>query len=35
MAAGQALDLINIMAYDAGSLATTGFDYKQSYRAHR
>lgn len=34
-AAGQALDLINIMAYDAGSPATTGFDYKQSYRAHR
>eukprot|EP00882_Tetradesmus_deserticola_P031452 GHRQ01035564.1.p1 GENE.GHRQ01035564.1~~GHRQ01035564.1.p1 ORF type:complete len:369 (+),score=117.10 GHRQ01035564.1:314-1420(+) len=33
--AGQALDLINIMAYDTGSLATTGFDYRQSYRAHR
>jgi hypothetical protein len=34
-AAGQALDLINIMAYDAGTLATTGFNYKQSHKAHR
>jgi hypothetical protein len=34
-AAGQALDLINIMAYDAGTLATTGFNHKQSYKAHR
>jgi len=34
-AAGQSLDLINIMSYDAGSLATTGFDPKESLRAHR
>ncbi len=36
-AAGQSLDLINIMAYDAGNTAagSTGFDYKQSYNAHR
>ena len=34
-AAGQTLDLINIMAYDAGNIATTGFDYAESYRAHR
>ena len=33
--AGQQLDLINIMAYDAGNLASTGFDPKESLRAHR
>ncbi|KAF8057663.1 ENO1 [Scenedesmus sp. PABB004] len=33
--AGQALDLINIMAYDAGNKASTGFDWSESYRAHR
>jgi hypothetical protein len=33
--AGQTFDLINIMSYDAGSLATTGFDPKESLRAHR
>jgi chitinase len=33
--AGQSLDLINIMAYDAGNIATTGFDYAESYRAHK
>lgn len=33
--AGQSLDLINIMAYDAGSKASTGFDWAESYRAHR
>ena len=34
-AAGQSLDLINIMAYDAGNKASTGFDWSESYRAHR
>ncbi|WIA42818.1 hypothetical protein OEZ86_008748 [Tetradesmus obliquus] len=34
-AAGQSLDLINIMAYDAGNTASTGFDWSESYRAHR
>eukprot|EP00775_Hariotina_reticulata_P002730 gene2730-3027_t len=34
-AAGQQLDLINIMTYDAGNKASTGFDYAESYRAHR
>lgn len=33
--AGQSLDLINIMAYDAGNLGSTGFDPKESLRAHR
>jgi hypothetical protein len=33
--AGQSLDLINIMAYDAGSLANSGFDPKESFRAHK
>ena len=33
--AGQSLDLVNIMSYDAGALATTGFDPKESLRAHR
>ena len=33
--AGQALDLINIMTYDAGNKASTGFDWQQSYEAHR
>ncbi|KAI8475983.1 MAG: glycoside hydrolase superfamily [Monoraphidium minutum] len=33
--AGQSLDLINIMSYDAGNLASTGFDPKESLRAHR
>jgi chitinase len=33
--AGQQLDLINIMAYDAGNKASTGFDWQQSYEAHR
>ena len=33
--AGQQLDLINIMAYDAGGPTTTGFDWRQSYDAHR
>jgi len=34
-AAGQSLDLINIMTYDAGNKASTGFDWAESYRAHR
>eukprot|EP00775_Hariotina_reticulata_P010535 gene10535-10695_t len=34
-AAGQSLDLINIMAYDAGNKASTGYDWSESYRAHR
>jgi chitinase len=34
-AAGQSLDLINIMTYDAGSKTSTGFDWAESYRAHR
>ncbi|GBF95961.1 chitinase [Raphidocelis subcapitata] len=33
--AGQSLDLINIMSYDAGSITSTGFDPKESFRAHR
>ena len=35
--AGQQLDLISIMAYDAGNTASgsTGFDWAESYRAHR
>lgn len=33
--AGQQLDLINIMAYDAGNKASTGFDWSEAYRAHR
>lgn len=33
--AGQQLDLINVMAYDAGNKASTGFDWSESYRAHR
>jgi hypothetical protein len=33
--AGQALDLVNIMAYDAGSKASTGYDWAEAYRAHR
>lgn len=39
-AAGQQLDLINIMAYDAGSTTAptsgpTGFDPLESFRAHK
>jgi chitinase len=34
-AAGQQLDLINVMAYDAGSLTSTGFDPLESFRAHK
>jgi hypothetical protein len=34
-AAGQSFDLVNVMSYDAGNLATTGFDPKESLRAHR
>lgn len=33
--AGQQLDLINIMAYDAGNIASTGFNPTESYLAHR
>ena len=33
--AGQQLDLVNIMSYDAGNIASTGFDPKESLRAHR
>jgi chitinase len=33
--AGQALDLVNIMSYDAGNLASTGFDPQESFRSHR
>eukprot|EP00775_Hariotina_reticulata_P005809 gene5809-6049_t len=34
-AVGQSLNLINIMAYDAGNKVSTGFDWAESYRAHR
>lgn len=33
--AGQTLDLVNIMAYDAGNAGNTGFDPKESFRAHK
>lgn len=33
--AGQQLDLINIMAYDAGNIQSTGFNASESYMAHR
>ncbi len=33
--AGQSLDLINIMSYDAGDMSTTGFDPLESFRSHR
>ena len=33
--AGQTLDLINIMSYDAGSVSSTGFDPIVSFDAHR
>jgi len=33
--AGQSLDLINIMAYDAGNLGTTGFDPLESFNSQR
>lgn len=33
--AGQSLDLINIMAYDAGDVTSTGFDPLESFRAHK
>lgn len=33
--AGQALDFVSIMAYLAGDKASTGFDWAESYRAHR
>jgi hypothetical protein len=32
---GQSFNLINIMAYDAGNKVSTGFDWAESYRAHR
>ena len=40
-AAGQSLDLVNIMAYDVGNTSMgcgdecTGFDYRDAYLAHR
>jgi chitinase len=33
--AGQFLDLINIMAYDAGNLGSTGFDPLESFNSQR
>jgi GH18 family chitinase len=33
--AGQQLDLINIMSYDAGNIQSTGFNPTESYLAHR
>jgi len=33
--AGQSLDLVNIMAYDAGNKASTGFDPLESLRSQR
>lgn len=33
--AGQQLDLINIMTYDAGNIQSTGFNASESYLAHR
>jgi chitinase len=34
-AAGQSLDLINIMAYDAGNKAINGFDPLESFNSQR
>ncbi|KAF6265045.1 glycoside hydrolase superfamily [Scenedesmus sp. NREL 46B-D3] len=33
--AGQQLDLINVMSYDAGNMQSTGFNASESYMAHR
>eukprot|EP00775_Hariotina_reticulata_P000203 gene203-397_t len=33
--AGQSLDLINIMSYEAGWTGTTGWGWQECYRAHR
>jgi hypothetical protein len=33
--AGQQLDLINVMSYDAGNIQSTGFNASESYMAHR
>lgn len=32
---GQAIDFVSIMAYLAGDVTTTGFDWAEAYRAHR
>jgi hypothetical protein len=33
--AGQQLDLINVMSYDAGNIQSTGFNASESYMAYR
>ncbi|WIA15784.1 hypothetical protein OEZ85_002398 [Tetradesmus obliquus] len=32
---GQALDLVTIMAYLIGDVSTSGFDWREAYRAHK
>lgn len=32
---GQSLDFVSIMAYGFGNKTSTGFDWREAYRAHR